>query len=262
MNLWLILLAVIPGLALILFFYFRNRYKKEPSFPIVIAFSLGAIVLLPASATSNLLQRATGWFSGEPRILKIFLGAFFIAGLVEETWKFFVVRFYCYHRPEFDEPYDGIMYSTAVSLGFATLENIIYVFGPSILGGLRIGILRAFLAVPSHAFYGVLMGYFLGEAKFVKNRTEESLLGLLGLTLAIVAHGLYDFLVIALPYRPLLVASLIVFALLGWVIFFEATRRHSERSPHRAPELIQVHRQLKESPDRNAQEQQGNKSAE
>lgn len=260
MNFWLIILAVFPGLALILFFYFRNRYKKEPSFPIVIAFCLGAIILLPASATANLIQRLTGWFPGEPRIWRIFLGAFFIAGLVEETWKFFVVRFYCYHRPEFDEPYDGIMYSTAVSLGFATLENILYVFGPNILGGLRIGILRAFLAVPSHAFYGVLMGYFLGEAKFAKNRFEENLLGLLGLSLAIAAHGLYDFLVIALPYRPFLLISLIIFALLTWVIFFEATRRHSEMSPHRAPELIQVQKQLQESPKENAQEQKREKS--
>ncbi len=238
MTLWLFLLAVVPGLALVLFFYFRNRFKREPSLPIFIAFILGALVIFPAFTTSSLLQRLTGWFSGEPRLLKIFLSAFFIAGLVEESWKFFVVRFYCYHLPEFDEPYAGIMYSTTVSLGFATVENIIYIFGHTMLGGVKTGILRALLAVPSHAFYGVLMGYFLGEAKFVNTRTEENLRGLLGLGLAIVAHGLYDFLVIAIPYRPLLLVSLIVFSILVWVILFEATRRHSECSPHRAPDFL------------------------
>ncbi|MEO0019168.1 MAG: PrsW family glutamic-type intramembrane protease [candidate division WOR-3 bacterium] len=237
MNIWLLILAILPGLGLLLFFYFRDRYKKEPLWPIFLAFILGAFILLPASATANLVQRLTGWYYRKPDLLTIFLGSFFIAGLIEEGWKFFVVRLYCYNRPEFDEPYDGIMYSTAVALGFATIENILYVFSPSLLGGLRTGILRAFLAVPSHAFYGVLMGYFLGEAKFAKTTAEENLFALIGLGLAIVAHGIYDFLVIALPYRPLLTGSLIVFSFLVWIVFFEASRHQAEKSPYRNPDL-------------------------
>ncbi|MGQ9708614.1 MAG: PrsW family intramembrane metalloprotease [bacterium] len=238
MGIGLLILAVVPGLALLLFFYYRDRHKREPFWPIFIALVLGAFVLLPAAATSTLLQRLTGWFSQKPGLIRIFLGSFFIAGLVEEGWKFFVVRFYCYHRPEFDEPYDGIMYSTAVALGFATVENILYVFSPSVLGALRTGLLRALMAVPSHAFYGVLMGYFLGEAKFARTTTEANILALIGLALAITAHGIYDFLVIALPHHPLLIGSLIVFSLLVWVVFFEATRRQSEKSPRRAPGLL------------------------
>ncbi len=226
-----------PGLALLLFFYFRDRYKKEPLWPIFLAFLLGAFVLLPAAATSGLVQRLTGWYSLKPNLLTIFLGSFFIAGLIEEGWKFFIVRLYCYHRPEFDEPYDGIMYSTAVALGFATLENFLYVFSPGVLGGLGTGILRAFLAVPSHAFYGVLMGYFLGEAKFAKTTVEANFFALIGLGLAVVAHGIYDFLVIALPHRPLLTWSLIVFSFLVWVVFFEASRHQAEKSPRRNAEL-------------------------
>lgn len=248
MVFWLTALAVLPGLALLLFFYFRKKYKKEPLWPIVLAFFLGAFVVLPASATATFLQRLTGWFSGQPSLLDIFLGSFFIAGLVEEGWKFFVVRFYCYHRPEFDEPYDGIMYATAVALGFATIENILYIFNPTALSALRIGLLRALMAVPSHAFYGVLMGYFLGEAKFARTETEANLLGLLGLTLAIIAHGTYDFLVIALPQRPLLVVSLIVFSILVWAIFFAATRRQAEKSAHRFPTLQDLATSTKNTP--------------
>lgn len=233
----LLTLAFLPGVAMLFFFYLRDKYKKEPFGPILLAFLLGAIVTFPASATSSLLQRLTGWFTPPTTILKIFLGAFLIAGLVEESWKFFVVRFYCYHRPEFDEPYDGILYSTAVALGFATIENILYIFHSSPIGALRIGIMRALLAVPSHAFYGVLMGYFLGEAKFARTETEANLLGILGLLLAIVAHGLYDFVVIALTLRPLLVGSLMVFSLLVWVVFFEVTRRQAEKSAHQSPKL-------------------------
>ncbi len=234
----LLIIAILPSFLLLLFFYFRNRYKKEPFWPIFVASILGAFVTLPASVTSRLLQRLTGLLSPPFDLLNIFLGTIFVIGLVEELWKFFVVRFYCYHRPEFDEPYDGIMYATAVALGFAALENILYIFTPTVLGGLRTGILRALMAVPSHAFYGVLMGYFLGEAKFAKDEPRANLLSVTGLLLAILAHGLYDFLVIALPQRPLLTGSLIVFSALVWVVLFELTKRQSEKSAHRVPELV------------------------
>jgi RsiW-degrading membrane proteinase PrsW (M82 family) len=234
---WLLILAILPGIGLMLFFYFRDKYKKEPFGPIFLAFLLGAVVTLPAAATSSLVQRLTGWFSPPLTITKIFLGAFIVAALIEEFWKFFVVRFYCYHRPEFDEPYDGILYATAVALGFATLENILYIFGTTALSGLRTGVMRALLAVPSHAFYGVLMGYFLGEAKFAPTETKANLLGLFGLFLAICAHGVYDFVVVALAQRPLLIGSLIVFSVLVWVVFFELTRRQAEQSAHQSPKL-------------------------
>jgi RsiW-degrading membrane proteinase PrsW (M82 family) len=245
MSFALLLLAIVPGLALLVFFYFRDRYKKEPLGTIFLAFLLGAFVTLPASAGSAFFQRLTGWLTPGASIFRTLLGTFLIIGLIEEGWKFFVVRFYCYHRPEFDEPYDGIMYATAVALGFATLENIIYIFSPGVLGPVRIGILRAFMAVPSHAFYGVLMGFFLGEAKFARSVAEANLLGLFGFILAVIAHGLYDFIVIFLPHRPLLTGSLIVFAVLVWVVFFEATRRQAEKSAHRAPELIGLGRSQK-----------------
>ncbi len=239
-------MAVAPSIALMLFFYLRDRYKKEPIWPVFIAFVLGAFVTLPASATSYFVQRITGWFQPSARLFNVFLTAFIVAGLVEEIWKFLIVRFYCYHRPEFDDPYDGIIYATAVALGFATLENILYVFNPSLIGGWRVGVLRAFMAVPSHAFYGVLMGYFLGEAKFTRSDTEANLLALVGLFLAILAHGLYDFIVIALPYRPLLLGSLVIFSVLVWVVFFEATRRQSEKSAYRVKELVELARQQRE----------------
>jgi len=239
----LLLVAILPPIVLMLFFYLRDRYKKEPVWPVFLAFVLGAFVTLPASATSSFIQRLTDWLNPSAGLFNIFLGAFFIVGLIEESWKFLVVRFYCYHRPEFDEPYDGIIYATAVALGFATLENILYIFNPSLLGSWRVGILRAFMAVPSHAFYGVLMGYFVGEAKFARGDTEANLLSLFGLFLAIVAHGIYDFIVIALPHRPLLIGSLIVFSVLVWVVFFEATRRQSEKSAHRAQELMELNQE-------------------
>jgi RsiW-degrading membrane proteinase PrsW (M82 family) len=238
----LLVLAVAPSLALFLFFYFRDKYKKEPLSILMATFGLGAVSLFPAATTSLSLEKLTGWNPQTPNILHAFLGAMLIVGLVEEGAKFIVVRFYAYHRPEFDEPYDGIMYSVMAALGFATLENIIYVF----THGAGTGVLRALLSVPSHAFDGVLMGYFLGEAKFARTTTHGNWLSALGFGLAVLAHGLYDFIVFSLDKAPLMILSLVTLAVLSWVIFFKATRRLSEQSPYKRPQLLELHRDLAE----------------
>jgi len=242
----LLALAVAPAAALALFFYARDRYKREPLFPLIMTFLLGIGALVPALVTSVLLQRLTGWTSRVENLLHALLGALFIVGLVEEGWKFAVVRLYSYRRPEFDEPYDGILYSVMAALGFATVENILYVLE----GGVGTGVMRGLLAVPAHAFYGVLMGYFLGEAKFAPGRGRAALSTLAGLGLAVLAHGVYDVLVFSLDKRPLLLLMLPVFAALSWVIFFTATRRHSDRSPYRQPRLAALHRAARREAER------------
>jgi RsiW-degrading membrane proteinase PrsW (M82 family) len=238
MILGLLVIAIAPAVALFLFFYLRDKYRREPVGVMLVTFGLGAVALIPAAMTSLSLQKLTGWRSSTPSLLHAFLGAMIIVGLVEEGAKFLVVRFYAYHRPEFDEPYDGILYSVMAALGFATLENIIYVFS----NGAGTGVMRALLAMPSHAFDGVLMGYFLGEAKFARDDRTGNWLSALGFGLAVVAHGLYDFIVFALDKRPLMFLSLLTMAVLFWVIFFKATRKLSEQSPYRHPRLAALHR--------------------
>ena len=234
----LLVLAIAPAVALFLFFYLRDKYRKEPLGILLATFGLGAASLVPAALTSLSLQKLTGWHSDTPSLLHAFLGAMIIVGLVEEGAKFIVVRFYAYHRPEFDEPYDGIMYSVMAALGFATLENTLYVFS----NGAGAGVMRALLSMPSHAFDGVLMGYFLGEAKFARNDRVGNWLSALGFGLAVTAHGLYDFIVFSLDKAPLMILSLITMAILFWVIFFKATRKLSEQSPYQHPPLVQLRR--------------------
>lgn len=238
--LWLILLSIAPALALLLFFYFRDRYRKEPAGTLLVTFLLGALVVVPAMPVSLGLQRLTGWTPHTPDLLHAFAGAVLIVGLVEETWKFLVVKLYCWDRPEFDEPYDGIMYSITAALGFATHENILYV----LTGGFGVGIMRALLAVPAHAFDGVIMGYFLGEAKFAGTARRSNLLSAVALGLAVLAHGVYDFIVFTIAHRPLMILNLIVFAALAWVLFFEATRRQAAKSARAHPALLAAQQEL------------------
>ena len=119
-------------------------------------------------------------------ILDMFIKAFFVVALVEEFSKYLIVRFAAQRNKEFNEPYDGIVYAVAVSMGFAALENVLYVYSY----GFETGLFRAFTAVPAHATFAILMGYYMGKAKFSENRF---LLNMIGLGVATLFHGAYDF---------------------------------------------------------------------
>lgn len=229
----LLVIAIAPAVALFIFFYSRDRYHKEPFGTLIKTFLLGALAFIPASVTSLCLEKLTGWHSNTTNLLHSFIGALIIVGFVEEGCKYIVVRFYAYHKREFDEPYDGIMYSVVAALGFATVENVLYVLSQ----GAGAGVLRALLAVPGHAFDGVLMGYFLGLAKFQKTDARGNWLSGLGFGLAVFAHGIYDFIIFSLDKAPLLLLSLLVLTILSWVVIFKATRHLTERSPYRHPDL-------------------------
>ena len=121
------------------------------------------------------------------RVIYYFFFAFVAVGFSEEGSKYLMLRAYAYRRKAFDEPLDGIIYGVMVSMGFATLENILYVTRH----GFQTAILRAFLSVPAHACFGVIMGYYVGMAKFSKTRARYY--KRLGLLLAVLFHGAFDF---------------------------------------------------------------------
>jgi RsiW-degrading membrane proteinase PrsW (M82 family) len=98
-----------------------------------------------------------------------------------------MLRIYAFRQKEFDEPFDGIVYGVVVSLGFAAVENIFYVMD----GGVSVGLLRMFTAVPAHASLGVIMGYYFGLAwQHPESAWKYKLRGLIS---AIALHGAYDF---------------------------------------------------------------------
>jgi RsiW-degrading membrane proteinase PrsW (M82 family) len=167
--------------------YLRDRFEREPLRLLIFSFILGAISTIPA----GVFQFSTGVASNDISTYSLpalfFTTMFLIAGS-EELSKFLMFRWFIYRRPEFDEPYDGIMYAVAISLGFAALENFVYVLG----FGLQIGLLRAVTAIPAHCAFGVFLGYYAGRAKFiVPERASRELSR--GLLAAVFAHGLYDF---------------------------------------------------------------------
>ncbi|MGB9720030.1 MAG: PrsW family glutamic-type intramembrane protease [bacterium] len=202
MFLILLLLALAPCLFLFWYFVHRDKYEPEPKKYIIKIFLLGALMVLPGFLIEVMLEPI---FTTPFQILNAFMLAFILIAPVEELLKFLVVKKWIYDKIEFDEVMDGIVYCVASSLGFATVENIFYVFN----NGIGTGILRAFLSVPGHAFFGALMGFYIGQAKF--NKPAEKKLIFLGILFAILTHGLFDFLLLTKTVFAIFVIALIIF---------------------------------------------------
>ncbi|MBN2442101.1 MAG: PrsW family intramembrane metalloprotease [Spirochaetales bacterium] len=180
-------LAILPALLLILYFYRKDKLKKEPKGMIIKAFFLGVLSIVPAVAVglglTYVLKSDNPWIS-------VFIQSFIIAGLIEELSKYFVFRIGIYKNKHFDEIVDGIVYMAIISLGFACLENIMYS-----AGDITTGILRAFTAVPGHAIWSGIMGFYFGLA--LTNKEKQTSLFLRGIFWGVLYHGGYDFVLFA-----------------------------------------------------------------
>jgi RsiW-degrading membrane proteinase PrsW (M82 family) len=203
-----LLIALAPVLFLFWYFNHRDKYEPEPKRKILRIFVIGAVMVIPAALAELLLTGIVGRITGGlPYILII---SFLIIAPIEEILKFLAVRKWIYRSLEFNEIMDGIVYTVSASLGFAALENILFVLPL----GISTGVARAFLAVPGHACFGALMGYYIGKAKF--NPAKESKLMTRGIIYAILCHGLYDFLLLTRSSFSSFVILLLV-ALFLWI---------------------------------------------
>lgn len=194
-------LALAPSLLLLWWAYRRDSIKKESIRLLLLTFSLGLLAVVPALVLGILVDPFRDFFRGYARIV---FQAFVVAALVEEGVKFVLLDGLIRRQPEFDEVTDGIVYGMAVSLGFAFLENVLYVSGPS-----SVLLLRGITAVPLHAGCGAIVGYYVGRAHFDPRRRAG-----VGLLVAVLVHGVYDALVFAggsLAYASLaVIAGLVV----------------------------------------------------
>ncbi len=228
MTIILLLVAILPGFAAMGYIYWRDQHEPEPLFYLFTCFLFGVLSTYPAIKMEEFGIRDLGIMSHSYHPFMTFTFAFAVVAFSEEFVKFVFLRYYIYKQPPFDEPMDGIVYSVMISMGFATLENILYVVirTPDLNEAFQIGLLRMFTAVPAHAIFAIVMGYFVGLSKFAdKNRNRLLLYGLFG---AIILHGTYDFLVFM--NMGLL---LILFVIVGGIIAASTLiNKHKKISPH------------------------------
>jgi RsiW-degrading membrane proteinase PrsW (M82 family) len=206
-DIWFILvIALAPGLFWLWYFYHQDIYEPEPLSLVIKMFSLGMVVTIIAFKCEDLVGI---FISG-------IIFAAVAAPIIEESIKFFVVKFFVYNNHEFNEPMDGILYASATALGFATLENVLYILGePSLSSFFITGTFRALISVPGHALFGVFWGYGLGIAKFrPPGKRGTVILG--GLLLGIAVHGLFNFL-LEQSYAGLTVLVIVIIPCIWWV---------------------------------------------
>jgi len=188
----LLILALAPVFVIAIYVYMRDKYEKEPIKLLFKTILFGGLITYPVILTEKYLlslkpELTGGW--------PVFYDAFVVAGFTEEFFKFLILVVLIWKNRNFNEKFDGIVYAVFVSLGFAAVENILYVFSH----GEAVGYVRAIVSVPAHALFGVTMGFYFGLAKFYrKNRLVYLFKALL---FPVILHGIFDFILMLGNYR-------------------------------------------------------------
>lgn len=212
----IILVAVAPCAFWLWLIYKGDKYQPEPKFQIIKVFLLGAAVAIPVSIIESLLY--PGSLQGKLALSTAAYVAFGVAGVTEEVAKFLSVRIGVYSSRFFNEPSDGLVYAAAAALGFASLENVVYIINY----GWQVILLRGMFSNLAHVLFSALWGYPLALTKL---GIKSKMWVWLGLIAAIAAHGLFDFLF----FTESVFTWLVIPFFLAMIVVFILMLRHSNR---------------------------------
>ncbi|NLJ78855.1 MAG: PrsW family intramembrane metalloprotease [Tissierellia bacterium] len=183
-----LVIAITPAIIIILAIYLSDRHDREPIRLLMLTYIFGALIAAPVVIVEEFFLRIN-IFGGT---LEALYTAFIVAGFTEEFFKRLVVLKIPYRTKYFDEKLDGIVYGVFAAMGFATIENIVYVVY-RYANNPHVGLYRGIFSVPAHAIFGVTMGYYLSLAKFdtVEERSNRNLWR--SLYMPILLHGTFNF---------------------------------------------------------------------
>jgi protease PrsW len=200
----LLVLAMSPPVAFLCYIIYMDRAEPEPHNMIAKVLFLGAAAVIPAGFIEYIFLKIpffnTGGFEGA------FLQSFIVISPVEEIAKLLVVLLFVWNDKNFNEKNDGIVYVGTAAVGFALLENILYVAQH----GFSTGFFRSITAIPLHTFTGILMGYFTGIAKFSENKSQTRKNILKGFFVAYLIHAMYDTLALSGTSAGLLIIPIVI----------------------------------------------------
>ena len=190
--------AISPVILLLIYIYDKDPHKEPPKL-LMTLFILGALSIIPTIMIEKLVNNITR--TNLNIYLDTFLKVLIEIALIEEGVKWLITRVLTYRNKEFDESYDAIVYAVFVSLGFACVENIIYVTSSN----MSLAFFRAFTSIPGHCCFGVIMGYYFSKAKYYQTMENSNIASyniLLGLLYAVIEHTIYNY-VLFLPYSQI-----------------------------------------------------------
>ncbi len=226
--------ALLPTIVIMLIVIKNARAEKEPFKKLAAVFAISALSTIPAIILEliggSVLDRVLGGFgiakgaSDNATAIYEFFELFFVVGLFEEACKYFTFKWIIFNDRDFDNTYDGVIYGACSALGFATLENLGYIFLNG--GGLSVAIMRAVLSIPMHAVTGIVMGYHFGVTKYRRyNNLIDTHPERKAFVFSVILHGIYDLLATLpsiyntiLPFAGLLVVMIFIYATMGRTI--------------------------------------------
>jgi protease PrsW len=220
MNIWLILvLTITPAIIIMFIIHHKDKIKKEPKRICLRAILGGIVAIIIAFFVESFFSPALDPISNI--WIHMFVESFLIAGLIEESSKLLGFRLFVWKKEQFNEITDGMVLLAAVGLTFAAIENVLY----GITGDLSTILVRDLTAVPAHGMMTGIMGFFVGYAKVQKKK----IFIVIGLIIAILIHGLYDFCAFASNnidgfFFIGVIGNVIFSSILFWRLFKHATR--------------------------------------
>ena len=202
--------ALIPALFWLWFWLREDKERPEPYSLIALAFISGMIVVPLALP---LQKWALGLFQD--------FNLIFVWVVIEESLKYAVALALVLWHKDVDEPIDLIIYMITVALGFAALENALFMFNPLVAGDLTNSIItgnfRFLGATLLHVLASGTVGAFLALS-FYKSNTVKLLAGIFGLCIAIVLHALFNFFIIDASGEAIL--GVFLFVWMGIILLF------------------------------------------
>lgn len=198
-----VLISVLPPVLFLVWILKFDRIEPEPFSSVLKILILGCLSVFPVAFLEVSLLSLPLFNTGG--LIGSGLQSFLVIAPLEEAAKLLVVLLFVWRSRHFNEPNDGIVYTGTASIGFALAENLFYVFEH----GLGVGVARALTSIPGHTFTGVLMGYYIGKAKFSRSSENSFVFILKGFLLAWLLHGTYDTFVLSGTAAAFLVIPLV-----------------------------------------------------
>jgi len=222
-----IFLAILPSIILLFFILKVDSFNKEPARLLIGLFLMGIVATLPSALLESLFLNINIF----PGIIGLAIEAFLIIALTEEFFKRLAVKLVAYKSKAYDERLDGIVYCVVAYLGFATLENVLYIVQYTDTTP-YIWLTRALLSVPAHMLFGVTMGYYMSMSKFCNNIALSKKYARLSLWLPVFFHGLYDF--FALSGNPIFALLLFPLMIFLWIYNIKRLKTYYKESKYKS----------------------------
>ena len=226
MNYLVLFLSILPSILLGQYIYNKDKVEKEPGSLLIKLFLLGIVAVIITLALSLSLgeifpilnaEREDGYF-------KLFISTYIGVGVIEEGSKWLMLRLATWKNKNFTHIFDALVYAAFISLGFATVENVLYVIN----GGLTVAILRAILSVPGHFFFSIFMGYYYGLAKqadVVNNYKFKNKNMFLSFLVPVLVHGTFDYSLLTENY--ILILFYFIFVIFLYIKSFKTIKQFS-----------------------------------